>query len=108
MYRKQSRKLSLEVEIFEKNFKNFKAKRLDVYGTSLGKHRVLVTPWFQLSTTRGDVFMDVIVAGAGTGDVCLSRSRALTISFNQNNIGKMTPRWKRSTHIRSTMALLRK
>ncbi|GJS31032.1 hypothetical protein Tco_0491652 [Tanacetum coccineum] len=52
------------------------------------------------------VFLDVILAGAGTGDVCLSRSRALTISFNSATSGD-TPEVEALVLTLATMALLR-
>ncbi|GJZ99853.1 hypothetical protein Tco_0672404 [Tanacetum coccineum] len=45
-------------------------------------------------------------AGAGTGDVCLSRSRALTISFNSATSGD-TPEVEALVLTLATMALLR-
>ncbi|GJT06385.1 hypothetical protein Tco_0840847 [Tanacetum coccineum] len=45
-------------------------------------------------------------AGAGTGDVCLSRSRALTISFNSKTSGD-TPEVEALVLTLATMALLR-
>ncbi|GJY30522.1 hypothetical protein Tco_0414017 [Tanacetum coccineum] len=45
-------------------------------------------------------------AGAGTGDVCLSRSRALTISFNSATSGD-TPEVEALALTLATMALLR-
>ncbi|GKF89707.1 hypothetical protein Tco_0263670 [Tanacetum coccineum] len=57
-----------------------------------------------------DVFLDVIwaivaIAGAGTGDVCLSRSRALTISFNSATSGD-TPEVEELVLTLATTALL--
>ncbi|GKD00874.1 hypothetical protein Tco_1171148 [Tanacetum coccineum] len=64
------------------------------------------TGWSDLVCHRWRTPDNYDMSGAGAGDVCLSRSRALTISFNSATSGD-TPEVEALVLTLATMALLR-